>query len=262
MRSVAFLASGILVIFFLLNIIGCSPLEVTTLEQTQTTVPNINIMTINVTAVDCYYSCSCDIEEYDSSTSDVPNILEFYKALEKIPVSLQQVMNGKTFYLSDKCGRGYAVLGSWPECNILSYLGKGCILEQPITEDSVLHEFAHILDYHGIRGIYNDPQAHWTHLETARRMIFSVNINPLAYNPNLQEPGPGFISIYAMANDAENFAEHFVAYILDGERFCELAASDPVLESKYVFFKNSLFDGYDYSLANSSNTYLLKHIDN
>ncbi|MBI4738288.1 hypothetical protein HY772_01785 [Candidatus Woesearchaeota archaeon] len=42
-------------------------------------------------------------------------------------------------------------------------MNRSSILEQTLTEQQTVHEFAHILDYHGIRGIYDDPQKHWNH---------------------------------------------------------------------------------------------------
>lgn len=174
---------------------------------------------------------------------NVPNILNVAEGLYKIPEEVLQVMEGKTFYLSHQNGRGYTVLGSWPEQHILAGMERGSILEQFLTPQQAVHEFAHILDYHGIRGMYDDPQNHFKELELLRKEIFAV---AFAYDPHLSKAPFGYIDVYSTANDAENFAQHFAAYILDGEEFRTRARDDPLLKKKYDFFNNKLFHGREY----------------
>jgi hypothetical protein len=61
--------------------------------------------------------------------------------------------------------------GSWPELNILADVDRGCILSNPLPKAACFHEFAHILDYHGIRGIYEDRESRWTYLERTQGII-------------------------------------------------------------------------------------------
>jgi hypothetical protein len=231
---------------------ACTYTEKVILEQTVKPVQNIisalniSILSTNSTSMDCYFDDPGVLAEIDPLFTDMPNISEFYQALNKLPVSLMQVMRNKTFYLSYQYGRSYAILGSWPEYQILANAERGCILEQPISESRVIHEFAHILDYHGIRGIYEDLEAQWTHLESRRSEIFGIHTVLRTYDYDLHHSPAGFISEYAKTNAAEDFAEHFTAYILKGEKFRNLAVNDQVLGRKYNFFKNMLFDGKEY----------------
>lgn len=178
-----------------------------------------------------------------SDPKDVPNLLEVAEGLYQIPERLVVVLKGKTLYASRLQGRGYAVLGSWPEQNILVGMNRGIILEQRLQRENVVHEVGHIIDYHGIRGLYDDPQYIFGSLEPLRKEIFSVDF---PYDPNRPEPPAGYLNVYSTANDAENFSEHFAAYIFKAQEFRSRAASDALLKKKYDFFKNNLFNGREY----------------
>ncbi len=201
----------------------------------------IQLIGVNKTVNDFYYKGAKKEDFLD--VRGVPDLLEIAEGLYKIPEHLLKVMDGKAFYISYQQGRGYAVLGSWPEQNILSGVNRGVILEQPLVKEDAVHEFAHILDYHGIRGMYEDNRDNFRNLEQLRKEIFDV---PFEYNPNLQQPPEGYIDVYSTANDAENFAQHFAAYIFQGETFRALAKDDALLKKKYDFFKNKLFEGKEY----------------
>ncbi|MBS3067121.1 hypothetical protein J4450_00340 [Candidatus Micrarchaeota archaeon] len=202
---------------------------------------SIKLVGVNKSVNDFYYNGSKpgDFLPVD----DIQNILEVSKGLYKIPDDLLKSMKDKTFYLSHQYGRGYTVLGSWPEQGILVGMDRGSILEQSLSEQQVIHEFAHILDYHGIRGIYEDKENHWKHLDEKRAVIFNVTF---AYNASASSPPYGFMDVYSTANDAENFAQHFTFYILQGEEFRNRAENDSILKEKYEFFKNELFNDREY----------------
>ncbi|MBI5398254.1 hypothetical protein HZB03_02210 [Candidatus Woesearchaeota archaeon] len=202
---------------------------------------NIALVGVNESVDHFYYNGSKEGDFLDAR--EVPNILEVAEGLYKIPEPLLKVMRGKTFYLSHQSGRGYTVLGSWPEQNILVGVDRGSILEQTLNGRQAVHEFAHILDYHGIRGIYADLQNHFKELESQRKDVFTV---PFAYNNTLPQPPVGYIDVYSTANDAENFAQHFTAYIFDAAEFRARAKTDALLKKKYDFFKDKLFDGHEY----------------
>jgi len=202
---------------------------------------NIRLVGVNKSTDYFYYNGSKSDDFLDAK--NVPNILEVAKGLYKIPDDILKAMNGKTVYLSYQHGRGYTVLSSFPEQHILVNMGRGSIIEQPLTEVQVIHEFGHILDYHGIRGIYNDKENHWADLDNERAIIFNVTF---PYNPRALAPPRGYIDVYSTANDAENFAQHFMFYILKGQDFREFAKNDALLKEKYDFFKNKLFHGREY----------------
>jgi|GEM_PF-2745211 len=180
-----------------------------------------------------------------SDPKDVPNLLEVADGLYQIPENIIAVLKGKTLYVSHLNGRGYAVLGSWPEQNILAGMNRGVILEQQLKKENVVHEIGHILDYHGIRGMYEDPQNLFANLEPLRKEIFSVSF---PYDPALVAPPVGYLNVYSTANDAENFAEHFASYVFRAQDFRVRAKRDEILQRKYDFFKNNLFGGREYAL--------------
>ncbi len=174
---------------------------------------------------------------------DIPNVLNAAYGLYEIPQPLLEAMRGKTLYLSHLKGRGYTVLGSWPNQGILVNVNRGSIIEQPISKRQTIHEFAHILDFHGIQGLYNDRNTYWGHLKNQRNEIFNV---AFPYDPNRPEIPVGFMDVYSTANSAENFAQHFTFYILQGEKFRKKAATDVLLQEKYDFLKRTLFKGREY----------------
>ena len=174
---------------------------------------------------------------------DIPNLHEVAAGLHEIPDPLLTVMEGKTFYLSNLPGRGYTILGSWSEKSILAKIDRGIILEQLITKRQTIHEFAHILDYHGIQGTYGDPNIFWPDLRELRDAVFAV---PFDYDRKRPAPPAGYMDIYSTANPAENFAQHFMYYILHGAEFRKKAQNDELLQKKYDFFKNNLFNDLEY----------------
>ena len=169
---------------------------------------------------------------------EVPQWWEVQKGLKKIPDSVLEVMNDKTAYLSIKQGRGYAMATDWLEGTT-----AGFILEQPITEYQAVHELGHIIESNGVKGD-GDRKAHiFAKAKTESDRIFEVT-EP--YNPNLISPPQGFIDVYSSANAAENFAQHFMSYILKAEKFREQMKNDSLLKEKYDFFKKWIFDGKEY----------------
>lgn len=169
---------------------------------------------------------------------EVPQWWEVQKGLKKIPDSVLEVMNDKTAYLSIKPGRGYAMATDWLEGTT-----AGFILEQPITKYQAVHELGHIVESNGVKGD-GDKKAHiFPEAETESDRIFEVT-EP--YNPNLTAPPRGFIDVYSSANAAENFAQHFMSYVLKAEKFREQMKNDSLLKEKYDFFKKWIFDGKEY----------------
>ena len=78
-----------------------------------------------------------------------------------------------------------------------------------------------------------------------RDEIFEV---PFKYDPKLQVLPPGYMDVYSTANAAENFAQHFMYYILYGPEFRKKAQGDELLHKKYDFFKKDLFNHLEYGL--------------
>ena len=203
----------------------------------------IKLAGINKTAKDLYYKALA--EEDFLQIDNLPNLLEVTAGLYEIPEPLLEVMEGKTFYLSNLPGRGTVVTASWPDKNILVNVDRGVILEQRFTKRQTIHEFAHILDFHGIQGIYKDQNNYWPHLKELRDEIFAV---PFDYDHKRPAVPAGYMDVYSTANAGENFAQHFMYYILDGAEFRKKAQNDELLQKKYHFFKKDMFNYLEYGL--------------
>jgi len=185
---------------------------------------------------------------YDPKTDyvpwkEIPKVLVAADVLYKVPKDVIKVMDGKTLYFSTEHGRSYAVFGSFPERGILVGLTAGIILEQNINPHTVIHELGHIVDYHGIQGIYGDDQNIFDHASEDRDSIFNVT---LEYQPNSKIAPDGYISVYSTANDGENFAENFTYYIQYPNEFRERLTVDPLLIDEYEFFRDEIFSGFEF----------------
>ena len=60
-----------------------------------------------------------------------------------------------------------------------------------------------------------------------------------------------FVSGYAMMDPFEDFAESYVYYILHGTTFRSMLPSSSILEKKYNFLKEEVFDGKEFSTGKS-----------
>ncbi len=185
------------------------------------------------------YNPATDKVELDN----VPGILIAAEALYKMPDNVLQTMAGKTFYFSTQLGRSYTVLASFPDQNILEGLNRGVIIEQSVTAYTAIHELGHIVDYHGIQGIYEDDQNIFIDLKEKRDEIFKVTVD---YDPSLISAPEGYVDVYSTANDAENFAEHLAYYVLYPDEFKEKMKNDSLLAEKYLFLRDFIFDGKEY----------------
>ena len=174
---------------------------------------------------------------------EIPNVLIAADALYTIPENVLKVMDGKTIYFSTEHGRSYTVLGSFPDHGILEGLNRGIILEQNINPHTVIHEVGHIVDYHGIKGIYNDEQNIFSNSLDERNIIFNGIDN---YQSNSTIPLEEYISKYSAVNDAENFAENFAHYVIYPNEFRERFATDKLLTEEYEFLRDEIFTGFEF----------------
>ena len=202
----------------------------------------INLVGVNKNSYDLYYTGYDETTDY-VNWKEVPGVLNVADSLYKIPDNVIAVMNGKTIYFSTEHGRSYSVLGSFPEYDILVGLDRGIIIEQNISSYTIIHELGHIVDYHGIKGMYDDPQNHFSSSLELRDSIFAVEID---YQPGQSSTPSGFVSVYSTANDAENFAENFAHYVERPEQFKEQLLDDPQLIEEYEFLKSKIFDNFEY----------------
>lgn len=202
----------------------------------------INLVGVNKSSHDLYYT------GYNATTDNVnwkeiPNVLIAADALYMIPKNVIQVMNEKTIYFSTESGRSYAIWDFFPESNVFVGLNRGIILEQDINPFTVIHEIGHIVDHHGIKGIYNDEQHIFKNSLDDRNFIFNVPEEDQSYPNSVKN---GYISAYSSLNDAENFAENFAHYVIYPNEYRERIRNDILLMDEYNFLKEELFDNLEY----------------
>ncbi len=198
---------------------------------------NIKLVGTNKSSNDIYYN-GFDSEKDSTSVENVEGWWIVEAALKKIPDNVLKAGKDKTIYLSTKRGRSYTFVKT--EQTVLR-APPGIIFEQRFSEETVVHEFGHIVDLAGInsKGKSAYPYDIWSYLRQERDRIFRVDI---PYNPNATEPPAEFISVYSTANDQENFAEHFAYYALQNDEFRKKTENDSLLKEKYGFFRKNIFN--------------------
>jgi len=174
---------------------------------------------------------------YDSITDkilldDVPNVLVAAEILYTIPDSVLESMKGKTIYFSTENGRGLALISS--HYKSIGNMNDGIIIDQNINPHSVIHEVGHIIDF---EKYHDDYQNH-----SIKDDLFEVVLDEQNY---LGLPD-GYVSYYSLRDNVENFAEHFTYYVVNGEDFRGIAETDVLLDKKYNFLKNYVFDGIEF----------------
>ena len=120
-------------------------------------------------------------------------------------------------------------------------LNRGLIIEQGKLKRSVIHELGHIVDSHGIQGKYDDKRNIFSSLINTRNELFQVDSQN-----DVQTIPKGHLTHYSLINSRENFAEHFAFYVIYPDEFRDKMNNDPLLKSKYEFFRDYIFNGIEY----------------
>jgi len=167
--------------------------------------------------------------------NNIPDVLIVAETFYKIPDLILKSMDGKTIYFSTEKGRGLALSSSYSKP--IENMDDGIIIEQQITPYYVLHELGHLFDFSDSQILYQDE------INKVKNDIFSID-NLL--HTNFDEIPKGYLSYYSLTNKEENFADHFAYYVFNGEKFREMAVTDSLLEKKYNFFRDHVFDGLEY----------------
>lgn len=169
------------------------------------------------------------------------------KAISSLPGGVSRVLDAqfnnytkkseeKAIYFCTASGRGYCNSMPLNYGSVLRDVYTGVILEQGgytyggKWDWLVLHEIGHLVDMCGIRVVY-----YWEpiwNLSTECSQIFDAKGE--------------LISTYANANEMEDFAEHFVYYVLGGTTFRERALSNVDLMDRYQFLRDNIFEGVEY----------------
>jgi len=170
---------------------------------------------------------------------DVPGVLIAAEALYKIPDNVLEVMAGKRIIFSTQKGPSIAVFTSGSG----DHQKRGFIIEQNVRPGNVIHELGHIVDAHGIQGLYSDKQNIFSYAKEERDKIFEVT---LEHQPNATGPPPGYISRYSTYSDLENFADNFAYYVIHPDVFRDRMKNDPLLVDEYEFLRDFVFNGKEY----------------
>lgn len=170
---------------------------------------------------------------------EVPGVWQIDETLSMIPKTLIEILRNRTIYVSTVAEPSFTVIKGNKEGK-LKNVNEGIILTQPITPRSILREFAHFLDFQGIQGLSVPRDAQLFGLRDKYRAVFSSTV------PYTKEIPEGYMTSLATTNTFENFAEHFTAYILDGDSFRVRASKEPKLAEKYIFLRDQLFERIEY----------------
>jgi hypothetical protein len=171
---------------------------------------------------------------------------------------------GKAIYLTTRPTRSYAV--GMPVSNSVyeAFAGMqaGFFLgpqRGALVTHNVVHELGHVIDYTAIAGQYGSylhpyQIPAFRNLKEARDRIFGRG------DARVPQTNHGYISRYAKANAQESFAEHFAGFILEKEKFRELAETEraeghPELMEKYRFLE-TLVDHTPVTMTRLSRNYL------
>ncbi len=171
-----------------------------------------------------------------------------YKTLLELPYSHRnQLANLTLFYTAD----GRRGLGG----------GNSIILRcNNVTDEELssvfVHEIGHLVDdtlLFGTRGIESgfhdfetpiytdDPSAYFYKISWLSEKITRQNSNSL-----------DFVSLYAMTDPFEDFAETYTYFRFHGPEFRRLAKSNSALQQKYNFMKNYVFYGQEFGDISNS----------
>ena len=120
----------------------------------------------------------------------------------------------------------------------------------------LVHELGHVIDLGGITG---SPNSFKSVYKDGPNPIFVDDLSVQFYNyswlDNYQhKPSVNrldFVSGYAMTDPFEDFAESFIYYTFHNQEFQLLAQNNQVLQQKYDFIKNYVFDGKDLKTGTS-----------
>ena len=173
--------------------------------------------------------------------------------VRSLPLSVVKIYRGMGIYFTTQTGRSYAV--AMPVSNstyeVFVGLQTGVFVDPrrdgPTgTAQNFVHEIGHLIDYTVIKGGYGSyRQPHqfpeFRKKQVEKELIFGARDHKVPKTPY------GYISRYARVNAQESFAEHFRAYILEKDKFFDLARKEdseghPELMEKYRFMEDLLGD--------------------
>jgi hypothetical protein len=166
-----------------------------------------------------------------------------YRTLKSLPQEPVKRLRNLTLYFNDEGRRG---LG-----------GGGTIILrcQNVTDEELVgvlvHEMGHITDTGVING--SAESGYGGYMDGSNQVYKddpSLDFYDLSFKneKTLKDDATeyDFVSGYAMSDPFEDFAESYAYYILHGDEFRELVKSNSILQEKYDYLKNRVFNGKEY----------------
>ncbi len=96
-----------------------------------------------------------------------------------------------------------------------------CMKNLDVMENVLIHELGHIVSFNYVE-------------EGAMEEYYKIN--------------GGELSGYGSQKDEEDFAETFLMYVKYGPEFRQIILNNKSVESKYIFLRDKVFDGYEFEL--------------
>ncbi|MEI7510707.1 MAG: hypothetical protein WCJ84_00955 [Candidatus Peregrinibacteria bacterium] len=124
-------------------------------------------------------------------------------------------------------------------------------IADPRFSDVILHEMGHIVDLGGLVG---DAESGESAFKDGSQAIYKNDISLLFYSISWTNEKTrksevtdfDFVGGYAASDPFEDFAESFLYYIRHGNEFRLLSAKNTLIQEKYNFFKNFVFEGKEF----------------
>lgn len=181
-----------------------------------------------------------------------------YRTLKSLPPEPVKKLKHLTLYFADTGRRG---LGG----------GNTIILRcQNVTDEELVgvlvHEMGHIMDTGTMEGT---PSAGKSSFKDGSKPIYnndpSLDFYRLSWSTDtsmkLNATKYDFVSGYAMTDPFEDFSESYAYYVLHGNEFRKLVQENEILQKKYEFLKNRVFDGKEYFNGNDEVEAEKRHFD-
>lgn len=132
-----------------------------------------------------------------------------------------------------------------------------CLKDIAEFENIFLHELGHVVDLNFLKGNESGFSDKFDFFGSPIDMSDpSIGYYGISFDSNDKVKDEisefDFVSGYAKENIFEDFAETFLMYIKYGPEFRSLIVDNKELESKYVFIRENVFDGYEFDIAETS----------
>jgi len=177
-----------------------------------------------------------------------------YKTFLLIPVDTINKVKNLTLYFNSNGRRG---LGG----------GSTIILRcQNVTDAELVsvlvHELGHIKDTGVMQGDFWSGESEF---QDGKNKIYNNDQSLEFYRISFDNEKSikkastdlDFVSGYAKTDPFEDFAETYNYYLLHGDNFRKLISNNSVLEKKYLFMKENIFDGKEFNFQSQADLSLL-----